>query len=163
MKRSISIFFATGFGSGFVPKAPGTAGAAVGLVMLMGLNHLWPALFPPLAIADSLIYLLFILVFTLIGVWSADNLAHEWGKDPSRVVIDEMVGIWITFILVPLTWSHLIMGFIFFRVFDIYKTAGVRRMEELRGGWGVMMDDVLAGVYACAMMHILIYLENNYL
>lgn len=89
-----------------------------------------------------------ILLFTALGVWSANRMELYWGKDPSRVVVDEMVGVWITLLAAPV--GHMGYGlaaFALFRLFDIWKPLGVRRMEALPGGVGVMMDDILAGFY----------------
>jgi len=119
MKRPsfLPVFIGTGFGSGFSPFAPGTAGALL-------------ALFP------------------FAGIWAANKLESCWGEDPSRVVVDEMVGVWIPLLAVPDNghwYWYVTAAFALFRFFDIVKPLGVRKMESLKGGVGVMMDDVLAG------------------
>ena len=95
------------------------------------------------------------IIFFWIGVKGSDLVADEWGKDPKQTVIDEIVGQWITLIGGSLSWMHLLLGFLLFRAFDIAKPLGVRRMESLNGGMGVMMDDVAAGIYANLILQIL--------
>lgn len=82
----------------------------------------------------------------------------EWGHDPSKVVVDEIVGVWIAMLFVPFSLLNLFLAFGLFRVFDIWKPLGIRRMEKLKGGWGVMMDDVLAGIYSLMVMHVYLQL-----
>ena len=132
----------TGFGSGFSPVAPGTAGALQAFAVWYVLSFL--------VSSSALLWLtvLLVLAFTVAGVWAANRLEQAWGEDPSRVVVDEMVGCWITLLAAPA--GHLWYGlaaFGLFRLFDIWKPLGIRRMENLPGGIGVMMDDVLSGVY----------------
>ena len=96
-----------------------------------------------------------VIVFTFAGIWAADKLETYWGEDPSRVVVDEMVGVWIPLLAVPNDdkWFwYVIAAFALFRIFDIAKPLGIRRMESLKGGVGVMMDDVLAGVYSFILL-----------
>ena len=148
--------FATGFGAGYSPIAPGTMGALVGVLFLV------PELFKHYIISSipfliDPFFLLLILTFFFIGVKATNELESEWGHDPQRIVIDEIVGMWVTMIAVTDTYQTLLVGFILFRIFDIWKPLGIRKMEKLKGGWGVMMDDVLAGVYANIVLQILIY------
>lgn len=83
-----------------------------------------------------------------LGTLAAQRMEPHWGKDSSRVVIDEVAGMWVTMLLVPITGPRLLVGLVLFRFFDIVKPLFIRNMEQLPGGVGVMMDDVLAGVYA---------------
>ncbi len=145
-------FVASGFGSGYSPIAPGTAGALVGCLMLWGLQHFFPSFFSG-EMAWAGLWAL-ILVFFFLGVKSANELESEWGHDASRIVVDEMVGVWIAMLFVPFSMLNLTVAFVLFRIFDIWKPLGIRQMEKLKGGWGVMMDDVLAGVYALVLMHV---------
>lgn len=138
----LPMLIGTGFGSGFSPVAPGTAGALLAFGVWYALSFL--------VSASLLLWLTVVLtlVFTVAGVWAANRLEQAWGEDPSRVVVDEMVGCWITLLAAPA--GHLWYGlaaFGLFRLFDIWKPLGIRRMENLPGGIGVMMDDVLSGVY----------------
>lgn len=87
-----------------------------------------------------------------LGTLAAQRVEPDWGKDSSRVVIDEVAGMWITMLLVPVTTPRLLAGLVLFRFFDIVKPLYIRRMEQLPGGVGVMMDDVLAGIYANVLL-----------
>ena len=147
MKRAklFHIIIASGFGSGFSPFAPGTAGALVAVII-------WTVLFYVIPF-NILLTSLLIVLFTAAGIWSADKLESEWGKDPSKVVVDEMVGVWIALLAVPVgnVW-YILFAFLLFRFFDIFKPLGIRKMEQLEGGIGVMADDILAGIYSFLLL-----------
>jgi len=96
---------------------------------------------------------------TVIGIWSANKVEAEWGKDSFRVVIDEVAGMCLTLCFVPVRWPYIAVGLLLFRFFDIAKPLGIRKMEQLKGGWGVMMDDVLAGVYANLLLQIVVLIK----
>ena len=149
MKRAklFHIIIASGFGSGFSPFAPGTAGALVAVIIWTVLFYVIP--FNILLVVTSLL----IVLFTAAGIWSADKLESEWGKDPSKVVVDEMVGVWIALLAVPVgnVW-YILFAFLLFRFFDIFKPLGIRKMEQLEGGLGVMADDILAGIYSFLLL-----------
>ncbi|MGZ3757370.1 MAG: phosphatidylglycerophosphatase A family protein [Mucilaginibacter sp.] len=93
-------------------------------------------------------------VITALGVWSGNKVEPIWGKDHGRVVIDEVAGMCISMFFTTVTIPHVLVALILFRFFDILKPLYIKKMELLPGGWGVMMDDVLAGVYACVVLHI---------
>lgn len=143
---------ATGFGSGYAPVAPGTAGALIACGILWVLQLVMPEQFSG-GWEQAHWLLLLTFVFFLLGIKSAGEVEKDWGHDASRVVVDEMVGVWIAMLGVPFTWPNLLLAFVLFRVFDIWKPLGIRKLERLSGGWGVMMDDVLAGVYAAILLH----------
>lgn len=90
---------------------------------------------------------------------SADRVEEIWGKDHNRVVIDEVAGMCITLLFVPLKWQYTLIGLVLFRFFDILKPFGIRKLEELPGGWGVMADDVLAGIYANIILQLVMVFE----
>lgn len=138
---------ANGFGAGLLPIAPGTWGAA--LAALLALPLMWAT--PP---AARLVLIVLSIVFSFICAKAVDMFADEWGKDPGHVVADEMVGMWLTLVGNPLTLGNFALGFLLFRFFDIAKPLGVRRLESVPGGWGVVLDDVLAGVYANIVLQI---------
>lgn len=154
-------FIATSFGAGFWPWGPGTAGAVVGVLLWLPVALL-PAAGAALAVTAGLI-----LLFTWLGVWSATIAERHWGPDPSRVVMDETVGQWIT--MLPLCvyagtpealhsgtfWLAVTISLVLFRFFDIAKPLGVRDMERFPAGWGVMADDILAGIYGAIVMLII--------
>ena len=145
----LPVLIATGFGSGFSPFAPGTAGALLATLIWFGLS---------LVVSEiCLIWLTvaFILLFTLAGVWAVNRLESYWGEDPSRVVVDEMVGVWISLLAAPAGYVWYVLGaFMLFRFLDIFKPLGIRRMESFPGGIGVMMDDILAGIYSFVVLII---------
>ena len=145
------IFLATGMGLGFSPLAPGTMGALGGCVIAFFLRQY--------SVYHVLILMLLILLFFFLGVHSSNKLEKDWGKDPSKVVIDEVVGMWISMWLIPSGWIYTFAAFVLFRFFDIYKPFFIREMEKLRGGWGIMMDDVLAGIYANVTIQLFILLK----
>ncbi len=88
-----------------------------------------------------------------LGTWAAQRVEPAWGKDSYRVVIDEVAGVWVGLLGVPLTGPRLLVGLLLFRFFDIVKPLGIRKMEKLPGGFGVMLDDVLAGIYTALLVH----------
>ena len=150
-----SVLIGTGFGAGFSPVAPGTVGALLASIIWLILYLFIP--FPFI----SYVTIALVIVFTIAGICSADKLERFWGEDPSRVVADEMVGVWIPMLAVPVNedwYWYVIAAFVLFRLFDIVKPLGIREMENLRGGVGVMMDDVLAGVYSLLLLLIVRWL-----
>lgn len=134
---------ATGFGAGLAPRAPGTVGTAVALLPWLALREL------PLPG-----YLLALLLAFALGVWAANRVIARIGiEDPGLVVWDEFVGLWITLIAAPPGWPWMVAGFVAFRVFDIAKPWPVSWADaKLKGGFGAMFDDALAGLYALALM-----------
>ena len=138
MKR-IAVALATGLYSGYAPIAPGTIGSAVGLV-----------LFVPVRLLGSPAVEAMVLVALFgFGVWSASVTERHTGRsDPGIIVIDEIVGMLVTLAFVPVGWTAAVAGFLLFRGFDVVKPYPVGVLERLPGGWGVMADDVAAGIYA---------------
>lgn len=142
-KPLIPVILATGFGSGYCPVAPGTAGALLATVIWLAYTLFLP---PTTCIVLTVVLT---LLFTVLGVWATNKVIPFWGEDPRRVVIDEMVGVWIPLIAAPAgnLW-YALASFVLFRFFDIAKPLGVRQMERFPGGIGVMADDILAGIYS---------------
>ena len=139
MKIGIYRFIAVCGIAGYAPIAPGTFGSAVAIPIDWSLRE-----FSPLWIHG-----LGILAVTLLGVKVASVVEKELRqKDPSMVVIDELAGMLITLFALPVNWLGVVIGFLLFRLFDIVNPYPCRKAEELPGGWGIMMDDVLAGLYA---------------
>ena len=146
-KHIFHVVIATGFGAGFSPFAPGTAGAALATLIWYVMSTFFSTSF--------LLYtiILLILSVTILGIMSANVLEPVWGEDPSRIVVDEMVGVWIALLaVIPFNWYYMLFAFILFRLFDIFKPLGIRKMEKIKGGLGVMMDDILAGIYSCLLI-----------
>ena len=144
------VFITTGFYSGYSKFAPGTMGAIV--ATLLWLIPYFFCAYMVLQIITSIA----ILFFTFVSVPSIKILEKEWGEDPSKVVVDEMVGVWIALLAVPEhgNWVYICAAFFLFRIFDIFKPMGVRYMERFKGGWGVMLDDILAGIYGALVILI---------
>ena len=88
------------------------------------------------------------------GVWSVKKVQKEWGSDPSKVVIDEACGIFVTMLPVAFSWTNAAIGFVLFRIFDIWKPLGIRKIDQIKseGGHSVMLDDVAAGIYAAVVL-----------
>ncbi len=138
----------SGFGLGFIPVAPGTMGAIGALVPAILILHFAP--FPNLILAGL------ILLSIILGITGSNKLQAQWGKDPSRIVIDEIAGMWISLLWLGSGWMTIASSFILFRFFDIVKPLGIRKAEELPGGMGVMADDILAGICSNLVMQIVI-------
>ena len=136
----------TCFYLGYFPKGPGTAGSLgallVGIPLAMYLE--WPA--PAFA--------LLAVGLLLPAIWAADRMAREGGsKDPQTVVVDEVVGQWIALAGAPaLNWKYIVAAFFLFRLFDIWKPPPVRALERIPGGAGIVLDDVMAGIYAALVL-----------
>jgi phosphatidylglycerophosphatase A len=144
-------WLATGFGAGFSPVAPGTAGSLVGLLLA------WPLLRLSLVVQLSVVAAVF-----LLGTWGAEIVARREGrKDPGLVVVDEIVGMWITLLGVQFSLSAAVLGFFLFRIMDIVKPSPARQLERLRGGWGIMADDVMAGIYANVVLQGLLWIGRR--
>lgn len=99
------------------------------------------------------------VIVTALGIWTAQGVEKDWGKDSSKVVIDEAAGMMISLLFVPVTIPYVITGFVLFRLLDITKPLLIRKTELLPGGWGVMMDDILAGVYTNLLLHTIMWLN----
>lgn len=132
------LWLAAGFGAGFVPRAPGTVGSLVALP-IYGLLHL----LSPAA------YGLAVLAMFAFGVWICGRVARRLGDpDPGLIVWDEIVGMLVTLFMAPAGIAYVALGFALFRFFDIVKPFPVAQSQALPGGFGVVVDDVLAGVYS---------------
>ncbi len=146
-------FFALGFGSGLIKPAPGTWGtlAAVPLYCLL----------MQFIAGDTLAYLAVIVVSFVIGIYLCGKTAADVGvHDHGAIVWDEIVGFLITMAVVPASWTNIILGFILFRIFDILKPWPIKLLDQhVHGGFGIMIDDVLAGIFAW----VLLYLAQPYL
>ena len=144
--RRLALLLATWWGVGYVPRAPGTAGtiAAIPFYFLLRLLPLYG-------------YLACVLGIGLVACWAAGEAERIFQEqDSKRIVIDEAVGFFITMTALPPTWPYLIGGFCLFRCFDILKPPPIRLIErKVEGGYGVVLDDVLAGIYAHIALRLL--------
>ncbi|MDB4904638.1 MAG: phosphatidylglycerophosphatase [Mucilaginibacter sp.] len=141
--------FSTSLGIGYIGKGAGTA-ASVACCICWYLA--WAGGFPPM-----LFSLLITCIITLLGVWSSGIVEQIWGKDPSRVVIDEVAGMCISLLFLPVQIKYLLCALILFRFFDILKPLHIKSMELLPSGWGIMMDDVLAGIYTNIILSVVVW------
>jgi phosphatidylglycerophosphatase A len=146
----VAIAIATAGGAGFTPKAPGTAGSIVGVLIYLLIEGLRIGPYYPHVI----------IFFFVVGIWASSRVENLWGHDSSRIVIDEVVGQMITFGMAagryPLSAFHIFLGFGLFRLFDIVKPFPLRHLERLKGGLGVVADDVGAGFYALAVLTLVV-------
>jgi len=136
----------TFFGAGYFPKGPGTAGSLAAILLAICLIQLG---FAPWGFAELSLVLLY------PGIWAAGLVATESGrKDPQIVVVDEVLGQWLTLAgAVRLNWKSLVIGFVLFRIFDILKPPPVRQIERVPGGAGIVLDDMMAGIYAALVLY----------
>ena len=152
MRNRVAILIGTFFGAGYWPWGPGTAGSAATLLLYLAFR---PAL-------SGLWLLVFAAILLLPGVWAAGECERIFQRtDPGRVVIDEVIGQAITLAVLPAapaaSWKLWLFGFILFRGFDIVKPFPIRRLERLPGGWGIVLDDALAGVYGAVVLRLAVY------
>ncbi len=164
----IAIFIATGFGAGFIPFGPGTWGSVVGLLIAYGLIERFGSdavLLQNVLIAAG-------LISAALGVWAGHRAEKIFDRrDASQIVIDEVCGQIISFVFIapylvrlcpqnscPKLYLWMVVGFALFRAFDIFKPYPIDRLQDLSGGFGVMMDDALAGIYAAVLLSMLLLL-----
>jgi phosphatidylglycerophosphatase A len=142
------VMLATGFGVGYSPIAPGTTGTLLSIPIYLFLSQI-----------PSRLYELTLLTFFFLASWIAEQAQKYWAtRDDQRIVIDEIMGFLITMLWIPRTIFFISMGFILFRFFDILKPFPIRRLEKRwKGGFGVVLDDVAAGVYVNIILQIISY------
>jgi phosphatidylglycerophosphatase A len=147
----LAIGIATAGGAGFAPRAPGTAGSLVGVGIYLLME----------AINAGAYYLHAIIFFFVVGTWASSRVEHLYGHDSQRIVVDEVVGQMITFGFAAgryqLSAIFIALAFGLFRLFDIVKPFPLRRLEKLRGGLGVVADDVGAGIYGLIVLTLIRY------
>jgi phosphatidylglycerophosphatase A len=146
-----ALALSTWFGTGLLPVAPGTFATIATAPLILGLNILgiWYSV-------------LAVVSISVVAVWVSDvseDLLHR--KDPPEVVIDEVAGFLVTMFLLPHTWLALAVGFVLFRFFDIIKPYPAKKVERFRGGFGIVMDDLLAGFYANLCVRIILFLLDQ--
>jgi phosphatidylglycerophosphatase A len=138
VRARIATLIATAGYVGFVPVAPGTFGSAVGL-----------AVYAVVSVPNSwAVEALVLAVVLVVGIWAADHVEREMGKDPGAVVVDEVAGMLVTLAFLDVSITGALTGFFIFRALDVVKPPPARRLEDLHGGPGIMLDDVMAGIYS---------------
>jgi phosphatidylglycerophosphatase A len=138
MQKWLSRVIGSAFGLGYAPFAPGTVASAAAALLYFYL----PAMREPVLLVSL------ITLSVALGVWSGGMMEDDYGEDPSQAVIDEVAGQWIALLFIPASPLAVLLAFILFRLFDILKPGPVDWAQRLPGGWGIMSDDVLAGVFA---------------
>jgi phosphatidylglycerophosphatase A len=149
--RKLAHFLAFGFGAGKAPVAPGTFGTLVGIVAYLLLQPL-----------PALSYAVTVLALFALGVWLCQVTERNLGvHDHPGIVWDEIVGYLITMFMAPAGWAWIAVGFLLFRLFDIWKPFPIRQLERrIQGGFGNMLDDALAGLYSLAALQGIVYLAG---
>jgi len=144
-KDQVIQILATGFGAGLSPVAPGTAGTLVGLVIcLLSYPLAWP------------LRLVYVIAISAVSIYVAGQAEKFYGKtDDQRIVIDEIAGVQVTMLPVAITGLNLLLAFVLFRIFDIWKPFPLNRFQKFPGGWGVVADDLGAGVYGGLVLFLL--------
>ncbi len=143
-------FLALGFGSGLAPKMPGTFGTLAALPIVWGISSYLSLEW----------YLAITILVCLSGIWICHKTAQDMQvHDDSSIVWDEVAGMLITMIAVPMSWQNLLLGFVLFRLFDIVKPWPISLLDKhVHGGFGIMIDDVVAGIFALGCLHLVLYL-----
>lgn len=153
MRTRVALAIATCGGTGYFPIAPGTVGSAVGLVVFLGVR----------AVGAFWVELIAIAVTLVVGAWASTLTERALErKDPGPVVVDEVLGMLVTMLLVPATAATMVAGFLLFRLSDIIKPFPADRLEAAPRGWGVMLDDLMAGVYANLALQALVWFRPGW-
>ena len=151
IRGKAALVLSTWFGAGLVPGAPGTAGTLAGLPLVLIFKCF-----------GSIYEALVLFAFVLLSIWAADRSYRLLGReDPPEVVIDEVAGYLLALFLLPATWVTISLGFLLFRVFDIWKPFPIKRLEVIKGGPGIVLDDLMAGLYANLIMRIALQLMDR--
>ena len=149
--KAVILFIAEGAYSGKSPFAPGTAGTLVGVLLYLGLKSI--GLLP---------YIVLTCLVCIVGTWVAGQAEVLLAKrDSPSIVIDEIAGFFIAMLMVPSGWGFIIAGFVLFRVFDIVKPWPLYGLQDVRGGLGVMLDDIGAGIYTNVLLQLAAHLLNR--
>jgi phosphatidylglycerophosphatase A len=147
MRNALAKVAGSAFGLGYAPIAPGTVASAAAAIIYFFI----PALHNPLVLMPV------ILATTALGVWAGGMMEEEYGEDPSQAVIDEVAGQWLALAFLPATPLVVLLAFVLFRLFDILKPGPVDSAQRLPGGWGIMSDDVLAGIFANVTLRVVMF------
>ena len=151
VRGKTALVLSTWFGAGLVPKAPGTFGTLAGLPLVLIINYF-----------GSLYKALFLFAFVFLAIWASDRSCRLMGReDPSEVVIDEVAGYLLALFLVPSSWLAISLGFLLFRGFDIWKPFPIKRLEAIKGGPGIVLDDLMAGLYANMVLRVVLLLAGH--
>jgi phosphatidylglycerophosphatase A len=141
----------SGFYTGYFPVASGTIGSLAALIIYLipGFEQLF-------------IIIPFTLIFIVYGIFLGNKFEINYGKDPAECTVDEIVGTWISVIAIPKTLWIIVTAFFVWRILDIIKPSPARNLERLKGGLGIMFDDVVSGIYTLIIMHLVVYLVGTF-
>jgi len=144
-------FIGSGFYTGYSPIASGTVGsiAAVLIYLIPGFEQLF-------------IIIPAIIIFLVYGIYLGNKFEIKYGKDPAQCTVDELVGTWISLVALPKTIGIIGVAFLLWRILDIIKPPPARGFEKLKGGLGIMIDDVVSGIYTLIIMHLIVYLLGKF-
>ena len=149
MRNRLCVTFASMFYIGYIPGAPGTYASLATTVLFFLIYRISGRVLPSLHLSA-------ICLLSLAGVLASAAICRSTGQeDPSFIVIDEVAGQLLTFLFLPVSFMNLFLGFLFFRIFDMWKPFPIRKLESLGEGVGVMADDLLAGVYGNVLLHLI--------
>jgi phosphatidylglycerophosphatase A len=137
----------SGFYTGYIPFASGTWGSLAALII-----YLIPGFEQPIVIIPA------IIVFIILGIFTGNKFDVIYGKDPAECTVDEVVGMWISLLFLPKTFLIVTDAFLLWRAFDIIKPSPARQAEKLPGGLGIMMDDIIAGLYSLLLLHLILFI-----
>ena len=148
--KGFAKLIATGCYTGYFPFASGTIGSLVGLMIY----------FPLAKLQSPTRYLLFTAFLFFLGIWASSEAEAIFGqKDSGKIVIDEIVGMLVTLFLLPVSAKFMVIGFVLFRIADVFKP-GIRWSEKIEGGFGVMLDDLLAGILCNLLLHLVNFIAR---
>ena len=151
MGKKLNRLIATAGGIGYLPLAPGTWAAGLLAIIWFFICKNSPGSF--------VWQLITIPLMIIAGIYCSGKILTENEKDPGYVVIDEVAGMAVTLFFIPPNIQNIIAGFILFRLFDIFKPLGIKQTEKLKSGWGIMLDDILAGIYSNLILRLLILIR----
>ena len=154
----ISKIIASGLGTGYAPVAPGTAGSLLGIAIIYVFNF-WVNKLGMQQPTILVLNLGAIVSVLFIGVYAVKVVHQFWKHGDSKIVIDEITGVWIAALALPMHWTYYFFAFVLFRFFDILKPLGIKRLDKQKSDWSVMLDDVLAGIYALIILQTATYLH----
>jgi phosphatidylglycerophosphatase A len=137
----------SGFYTGFIPFASGTFGSIAALII-----YYIPGFEKPLVLIPA------IFIFTFYGAIIGSKFEAVYGVDPPECTIDEVVGMWISLLFIPKSFPIVLSAFVIWRIMDIIKPFPAKQLEKIHGGWGIMLDDILAGFYSLLILHLIIFI-----
>jgi len=141
-------FLSLGLGSGLSPFAPGTAGTLMAVLLYI-----------PLSMLPLTLYVAVLIIGSLVGIYLCEKTSNKLGgHDHPAIVWDEFLGFWLTMLFAPSGWMWIVVGFVLFRLFDIWKPWPISVIDhKVKGGFGIMLDDLVAGAYALVVLQLLHY------